>query len=503
MVQRNIKLNPKTFQISGLVLGLFLALLVYIFAPAVATGIDGDVHALSQNGRIILMMMTIMAVWWVLEVVPIYVTALLPLLILPITGAQSFAHTAVSYGHSIIFLALGGFVLAAALEKWNIHKKFANGVLSLVGNDPKRLIGGFMFAAAVLSMWISNTAAAIIMLPIALSVIHADDKAPSVIDADDKDSGHSKNFAPCLLLAICYSCSMGGMTTLIGTTTNMFFAGYMETVLGHEISFTRWMLFSGPVALIMLFLIWWLLTYVLLPVKMVSSREDQRVSYLQEPIPWTRDSIVTLCVFLLVALSWICMPLINKIPGLQHLTMYIVAILGVVLLFSIPAASQPQGLLDWKTACEKIPWGVLLLIGGGLSLAKAFSNFGVSEYLALQVSGISVFPLIFIFLTIISLMVFLTEVTSNVASVTALTPVFAAMAFSLNIDSTVIVASITLAASCAFMLPVATPPNAVIFGSERIAMTQMVRTGFVLNIVGITVITLWCYFFGAAILLDA
>jgi len=205
-------------------------------------------------------MMTIMAVWWVLEVVPIYVTALLPLLILPITGTQSFPDTAVSYGHSIIFLALGGFFLAAALERWDIHKKFANGVLSLVGNDPKRLIGGFMFASAVLSMWISNTAAAIIMLPIALSVIHA----------HDKDSGKPDNFAPCLLLAICYACSMGGMTTLIGTTTNMFFAGYMETVMGHEISFIRWMIFSGPVALIMLLLIWWLLTYILLPVKSAS-----------------------------------------------------------------------------------------------------------------------------------------------------------------------------------------------------------------------------------------
>ncbi len=493
MIKKNIKLNPKTFRIFGFFLGLFLALLVYLFAPELAIGVDGDVHTLSQNGRIILMMMTIMAVWWVLEVIPIYVTALLPLLILPITGTQNFPDTAVSYGHSIIFLALGGFFLAAALERWDIHKKFANGVLSLVGNDPKRLIGGFMFASAVLSMWISNTAAAIIMLPIALSVIHA----------HDKESGKSDNFAPCLLLAICYACSMGGMTTLIGTTTNMFFAGYMETVMGHEISFIRWMAFSGPVALIMLLLIWWLLTYILLPVKSASPTKGRISNYLLDTIPWTRDSIATLLVFLLVALSWIAMPLINKIPGLQHLTMYIVAVIGILLLFSIPASSQPRGLLDWKTASGKIPWGVLLLIGGGLSLARAFSNFGVSEYLALQVSAISVLPLFFIFLAIITLMVFLTEVTSNVASVTALTPVFAAMAFSLGVNSTVILASITLAASCAFMLPVATPPNAVIFGSERVGMTQMVRAGFILNIVGIIVITVWSYFFGANILLNA
>lgn len=465
-----------------------MAALVFWLAPSTVSQPDGGIFHLSAKGRIVLSMMVLMALWWVLEVVPIYVTALLPLFILPITGIQSFGETSVSYGHKIIFLAFGGFVLAAALEKWDVHKHFARAVIAIFGQSPKRLIAGFMFASAILSMWISNTATAIIMLPIALSIIKSSDLEDST----------SANFAPCLLLAICYACSMGGMTTLIGTTTNMFFAGYMESEIGREIGFLDWMLFSGPVAIIMLVIIWGLLTHVLLPIGKTGST---RLNIQMQTIPWTRDSIATLAVFIGTALAWVSLPLLQSLPGLQYLTMYTVAIFAVLVLFVVPAKMESErALLDWQYVRAKVPWGILILIGGGLALAKAFSQFGVSEYLALQVSGFLNFPLFFIFLIIVGLMVFLTEVTTNVASVTALTPVFAALAISLNVDPMIVLAAITLGASCAFMLPVATPPNAVIFGSERVSMAQMLRAGFVLNLVGIVVISFWVYFFGSRLL---
>jgi sodium-dependent dicarboxylate transporter 2/3/5 len=482
--------NHKIRRNLSLAFGLVFALFIYIFIPEITTGADGSIFILSHEGRVTLAMMCLMATWWILAVIPIYVTALIPLLILPITGNQSFYETTASYGHPIIFLALGGFILAAALERWDVHKKFANIILSITGNSPKRLVAGFMLASAILSMWISNTATAILMLPIALSVSHTNEKEKNKID----------NFPACLLLGVCYACSIGGMSTLIGTTSNMFFAGYIESEMDHKISFIQWMIFSGPVAIIMLILSWWLLTHWLLPIGPEPSDKKHHSKYIQDSIPWTRNSIATLLVFLFVALSWMFMPLINLIPGLQHLTMYIMAIIGIFLLFIIPSTEKDQGLINWKTVHEKVPWGILLLIGGGLSLAKAFSKFSVTEYLVLQISDMSAFPLLFALMIIITLMVFLTEVTSNVASVTALTPIFAALGLSLGFDPILVVASITLAASCAFMLPIATPPNAVIFGSGRIQISQMIRAGFVLNIIAIIVITLWSYFLGPQLL---
>ncbi len=468
----------------GGVAGPLAALLILLLVPANQANAQ---DVLSFEGRVVLAMASWMAIWWIFEIVPIQVTALLPLVLLPIMGVQSFQDTAQPYGHSIIFLALGGFLLAAGLEKWNLHRRFAAFVLSFCGGGPKQLVAGFMAASAILSMWISNTAAAIIMLPIALSVIRV----------EQQNSGVNKNLAPCLFLAIAYACSMGGMTTLVGTTTNMFFAGYMETEIGRPVSFAEWTMFAGPVAAVMLVLIWFLLAFVLLPVKSRLASDLSKAQPQEATESWSRGGILMLGVFVGVALTWAFLPILNRLPGLENLTMYVVSVVAIFLLFLIPASkTEPGALMDWTTAREKVPWGILILIGGGLTLASAFSKFGVSAYLAYQISAVSALPLVVVMVVIVSLMIFLTEVTSNVASVTALTPVMAAMALGIGVEPAVLLVGVTMAASCAFMLPVATPPNAVVFGSNHVTIGQMVRAGFVLNIIAIGVVSLWTYFVG-------
>ncbi|HMB72710.1 MAG TPA: DASS family sodium-coupled anion symporter [Gammaproteobacteria bacterium] len=472
----------------GLWGGVVLSVLVYLLVPAEMVDAQGAASQLSPAGRIVLALMCLMAAWWIFEAIPIYVTALLPLLLLPVTGVQSFAETAVSYGHPIIFLAFSGFAIAAALEKWHVHRRIAIAIVSVAGQSPRRLIAALMLASALLSMWISNTATAILMLPVALSLI----------DSHDADAGASPNFAPCLLLAICYSCSMGGMTTLTGTTTNMFFAGYLDSELGRPVSFAAWMGFSGPIAVVMLAAIWFLLTFVLFPLRRarLGSGAAQMLEQQSVNEPWTSGGLRTASVFVCVALCWFALPLLERVPGLQALDMYIVGTAGVLALFVVRSKGRDgEPLLDWGTARGRIPWGILLLIGGGLSLAAAFSRFGVSEFLALQVAELNQLPLAVVFLVVVALMVFLTEVTTNVASLTALTPVFASVAVSLRIEPAVVIALLAVAASCAFMLPVATPPNAIVFGSERIRIGQMARAGICFNVLAIVVITTWGYFF--------
>ena len=477
--------NRARASIIGLWAGPALAVLVYLLAPVEAGGAAAAVNPLSPAGRIVLALMCLMAVWWIFEAIPIYVTALVPLLVLPLTGVQSFADSAVTYGHPIIFLALSGFAIAAALERWGVHSRFAVAIVSVAGRHPRRIVAAFMIASALLSMWISNTATAILMLPVALSLI----------DSPETRLGTNRNFAPCLLLAICYACSMGGMTTLTGTTTNMFLAGFLDSELGRPLTFATWLGFSGPIAFVMLLAIWFLLTFVLFPLRSEPQASDVPAAA-PDPEPWTSGALRTACVFVCVASSWFALPLLAEIPGLQALDMYIVGVIGVLALFVLRAGGgDARPLLDWETAQRRVPWGILLLIGGGLALASAFSRFGVSEYLAQQVAGLNQLPLPLVMLAVVALMVFLTEVTTNVASLTALAPVFAAVAVTLGIEPAIIVALLALAASCAFMLPVATPPNAVVFGSERIRMAQMARAGFCFNVLAIVLITAWGWLF--------
>lgn len=460
--------------------GPLLAIALYLLVPETIIKSDGTALMLGQGGKIVSALAGWMIIWWVTEAIPLYITALLPLVILPLSGLQSMTNTSASYSHHIIFVALGGFLLATALERWHLHRRFAHFVIGLCGTRPRNIVAGFMIASAMLSMWISNVATAIIMLPVAMSVINL-----------QKNTTEGKRFAVCLLLSICYSCSVGGMGTLIGTGPNMFFAAFMEGTLQREIGFAQWMGMAIPVIIIFLPLAWLLLTGPIFSI--FSSQEQIAFEQSTERKPWDSGAKMTLAIFILCALCWTFLPLIRQIPGAVRLTDTSIALIAAFLLFILP--SNKGRLLDWDYAVAKVPWGVLLLLGGGLCLAKAISQFGVGELLAYQLSGLANYHEAIIVLAVIVLMIFLTEISSNIASVTALTPIFASTAINMGLDPVILLIPITLAASCAFMLPVATPTNTIIFGSGKIRIKDMTRAGLILNLLAILVIFIWIYYF--------
>lgn len=465
-----------------LISGPALFTIVYLLMPDSVLLTDGSTLDLGIGGKVTAGMTAWMALWWVTEATPLYVTALLPLIILPLSGQQAIAETATSYGNRIVYFALGGFILAAALEKWHLHTRFANFVIGVCGSGPRRIIGGFMLTSAILSMWISNTATAMIMLPVALSVIRArDTSSPSFAD-----------FPVCLLLSICYACSIGGIGTLIGTGTNMFFAAYMDGELQRPMGFAQWMGIALPVVVIFLPVAWFLLTRVIfrIPAQSDSSSVDDKPTARVEP--WNRGAVMTLVVFVSCALGWMLIPVIRQWPPLEDITDTSIALIAAFILFVLPARSEDQEfLMDWETAARKVPWGILLLIGGGLALAGAVSDFGVGEFIVYQFGDLSGFSNLTLIVFVVALMVFLTEVSSNVASVAALTPIFGAVAVSAGMDPVELIIPITVAASCAFMLPAATLTNSVIMGSGMVTGTQMAKAGFVLNIAAIMVVTAW------------
>jgi sodium-dependent dicarboxylate transporter 2/3/5 len=464
-------------RLASLAAGPLAGALVFTWVPDSAGAPDGSVIELGTAGRVTAGLAVWMATWWLTEAIPVYATALLPLAVLPVTGARALADTASAYAHPLIFLFLGGFLLALGLERWGLHRRFAFAVLRVVGTAPHRLVGGFMLVAAVLSMWISNTATALVMLPIAMSVIGMQDESAP---------GHS-NFALCLLLGVAYAASIGGVGTIVGTPPNLFTASFLQKELGVQISFAEWMLVGVPLVVVFLPLAWLLLTRVLFPLSDAPLTEhglDVRAA------PWTRGAYWTLGIFMLTALAWIFRPLLVQIPGLERLSDTGIAIIAALLLFAIPVSPRDREfLLDWETA-KRVPWGVLILFGGGLALAGAISASGVGELLASTLAGLEEVPPIVLTAVVVALIIFLTELTSNTATTTALVPIFAAVATGLGLDPVTVVVPAAVAASCAFMLPVATPPNAIVYGSGMIRTPQMARAGIWLNIVGIVLITL-------------
>lgn len=470
--------HQRVQQLFTLLLGPSAALLTYALVPEQTTGFDNEILTLGTGGRITAAMAVWMAIWWLTEAIPVYATAMLPIAILPLSGVQSINETTASYAHPMIYLFLGGFMLALALERRHLHRRFAVRVLSLVGTRPAVIIGGFMFVSATLSMWITNTATTMVMLPIALSVI-----------ALHPDNADKHNFSLCLLLGIAYASSIGGIGTLVGTVPNMFLASFTDNQLGVQLTFARWMLIGVPVVLVFVPTVWLLLTRFIYPPGVQRLECEQLHGQLA---PWNTGSRLTLIIFLLTAAAWMSRPLLNKIPLLENLTDSGIAIIAALLLFIIPAdLKKREFLMDWETV-ERIPWGVLLLLGGGIAMAAAVEKFGVGELLALQLTHFSdTQPLVMTFL-VVALIIFLTEVTSNTATTTSLIPIFSAMAIGLGIDPLSVIIPATIAASCAFMLPVATPPNAIVFGSKLIRIPEMARAGFWLNISGIFIVSILC-----------
>lgn len=465
----------------GLVAGPPAALLVALQVPAELVLSDGQVLELGFPAMVTAGLAVWMALWWLSEAISIYVTALLPLAVLPLADVRSMADTAAPYAHPLIFLFLGGFILALALERWDLHRRFALFVLRLVGVSPRRLVAGFMLAAALLSMWITNTATAIVMLPMALSIIAL--LPPSAL---------RQRFGICLLLGIAYAASIGGIGTIVGTTPNLFTASFIRSELGYDISFAQWMSIGIPLVVVLLPLVWLLMTRVLLPLP--DQLPGGQIDLNTAAAPWQRGAVLTLLVFAATALAWISLPLLNRLPGLGQLTDTGVAVIAAIVLFTLPVdVGRRQFLLDWETAV-RVPWGVLLLMGGGLSLATAIGGTGVTQLVAQSLAGMDRWSPLLVTLAIVALIVFLTELTSNIATTTALIPMIAALGVALGMEPLKLVIPATMAASCAFMLPVATPPNAVIFGARLLSIPQMARVGFWVNLVAIVAVTLVSHF---------
>ena len=466
---------------SGLVAGPLVALLAALQVPAELVLSDGQVLELGFPAMVTAGLAVWMALWWLSEAISIYVTALLPLAVLPLAGVRSMADTAAPYAHPLIFLFLGGFILALALERWDLHRRFALFVLRLVGVSPRRLVAGFMLAAALLSMWITNTATAIVMLPMALSIIAL--LPPSAL---------RQRFGICLLLGIAYAASIGGIGTIVGTTPNLFAASFIRSELGYDISFAQWMSIGIPLVVVLLPLVWLLMTRVLLPLP--DQLPGGQIDLDTVAAPWQRGAVLTLLIFAATALAWISLPLLNRLPGLGQLTDTGIAVMAAIALFTLPVdVGRRQFLLDWETAV-RVPWGVLLLMGGGLSLAAAIGGTGVTQLVAQSLAGMDRWSPLLVTLAIVALIVFLTELTSNIATTTALVPMIAALGVALGMEPLKLVIPATMAASCAFMLPVATPPNAVIFGARLLSIPQMARVGFWVNLVAIVAVTLVSHF---------
>ncbi len=434
----------------------------------------------------------LMATWWLTEAIPLPATALLPLALFPALDIASMKAAAEPFAKPTIFLFLGGFLLAKGLERWGLHKRIAMHTIRIVGTSPNRLIGGFMVATALMSMWMSNTATAIMLLPVALSVI-------SLVERETGESGGA--FSTCLLLGLAYAASIGGVGTPIGTPPNVILVQYLADQ-NHPVTFARWMLVGLPTVLIFLPTTWLMLTRLLYPVRMkelkggreLIDREIQRLG------PISRGEWTVMAVFGLTVLGWLSTGVLKGLESpdlafLNRLHDASIAIFGAILLFIIPVDLRKREFaLDWKAA-EGIPWGILLLFGGGLSLADAVSSTGLSQFIAGQVEALGSVPTVVLILCVAAVTIFLTEVTSNTATTTIFVPILFAMAIGegLNMDPQLLVVPAAIGASCAFMMPVATPPNAIVFASGHIRIQQMARAGIWLNILSIIVVTVITY----------
>lgn len=449
---------------------------------------------LASEGQAILASTIWIAVWWMTEAIPIPATSLLPLILFPLTGGLAQGATASAYASPTIFLFLGGFVIALAMERWSLHRRIAISIISVMGTKPDRIILGFMVATGFLSMWISNTATAMMMVPIGLAIIY------QLMDTMNKDSDiqYTKQnfpFGKAIMLGIAYSASLGGMATLIGTPPNAILAGQLNEMFGYELSFASWMIFGVPFAWGFIIIAWLYLTKIAFktPVKDLpggkaifdeEKRKLGKASY---------EEKVVFVVFILAAFSWITQSfLLSKfIPNISDA---VIAVFAAVILFLIPAKSNKASrIMDWDEAV-KLPWGVLMLFGGGLAIAAGFTGSGLSDWIGSQLTALQGINIFVLMLAVAALVLALTEVTSNTATATMMYPIMAALALAVDVNPLLLMVTAGLAASSAFMLPVATPPNAVVFGSGYLRIPDMAKAGIWLSILGAFLVTLVAYF---------
>ena len=428
-----------------------------------------------------------MAIWWATEAIPVFVTAFLPIVAFAPLGIAPIRDAAAPYANPIIYLFLGGFIMALTLEKWHLHKRIALAILDRVGTDGRRLIGGFMFVCALLSMWMTNTSTTMMLLPIVLSV--------SMVIRDNAGGLTAKerhHFQVAMLLGLAYSASIGGLATLIGTPPNALLVGFMAENYGIQISFARWMLIGVPITLIMLPIAWFVLTRVIFKVNIPASEAvDKHLHRMREEMgPMTAPEKRVAIVFGAVIFSWMMRRPITEWFGLTGISDSGIVMTAAVLLFMLPSGdrTQPQ-LMTWHDA-SRLPWGVLILFGGGLSLAAAVSSSGLALWMGEGLAPLNILGTAVLVVAAVTLVIFLTELKSNLATTATLLPVVGAIALQAGVPPIVLTVPITIAASCAFMLPVATPPNAIVFATGTISIPEMVRAGFVLNLLGIVMVTL-------------
>jgi len=430
--------------------------------------------SITSEAWAVLSIMLLMIVWWFFEVIPIYVTALLPLILLPLLTNQNFQEVAAPYSSPSIFLFLGGFMLAIAIEISGLHKRFAYLMISKFGRSMFSILACFMLVSYFTSMWIINTATALMLLPIALQVC----KELKV---------ENTQFEILLLLSIAYSASIGGMSTIIGTAPNVFFVGFMYENFNIQISFLEWMRIALPVSAVILLLSFFIFFYLIKKNKNIDQANWQSISLEKLP-PISSDEIKVLLVFIVTIAAWVFRGNLNQFNFLSNLTDPGIAITSAFLFFLIPSSNKKNDLLQWKQM-KQLPWGLLILFGGGLALAKAIMVSGLGDWLGSQLTFLQNFSVLYIIFALIFTTVFLTEVLSNTALSISFLPIIGVIAIDMGLPVNIIGMAVVMAASCAFMLPIATPPNAVIFATEKIKVMDMVKVGFMMNIFTICIIT--------------
>ena len=423
------------------------------------------------------------ATWWITEAIPIPVTSLLPLVLFPLTGGLDLKLTASSYGDKIIYFYMAGFFLAIAMEKWNLHKRIALNIINVVGYNKKSMVLGFMIATAFLSMWLSNTSTSIMMLPIGIAIVSQVSLKNNILNS---------NFGKVLMLGIAYSASIGGFATIYGTPPNLILLSNIEEYFNLSIDFFSWFIMAFPLSCILLFICWYYLVNFSFDLSSLSNVSKKTISSkIKELGKIKYEEKAVLLIFIVFILGLLSKQFISEfIPQIDDT---IIAISIAIFLFLIKSSDGENNLIEWSDGV-KLPWGIILLFGGGLSIATAMKSSGLALWIGELAYNIDSLDLILIVLIIVVIVNFLTEITSNLATVSMLLPILASISISLGIHPYIIMVSATIAASCAFMLPVATPPNAVVFGSGYLKMTDMVKTGLVMNVISIVIVSLYVYF---------
>ena len=457
-----------------------------VFGPLVFFALRyTPLFSLPNEALLVVALATWMIIWWITEAVSISVTALLPLIIYPLSGLMGVNEVGANYGSSIVFLFFGGFVLALALEKVNLHRRIALSIIHRTGTTPNRVILGFMLATGFISMWISNTASTVVMLPIALSVIQL------LVQSDFKFTANEQRFSLSIMLGIAFSANAGGIATVIGTPPNSVLIGLLENEYNIQISFFKWMLIGLPFSLCLIGLIYFLFTQVLFSNTGIVFKTDEDVisKQLEQLGPLRGDEKHVLVVFALMVFFWVFRTLINSYIPTLGLTDTIISVGGAIALFSIPSDFRnDRFILEWKDT-QRLAWGILILFGGGLALAKGMAQTGIVSAITDVISQADFNVLLTVSL-LIALMLFMTELMSNVALVAVLSPVIAGIAVGLDIPIIYMLIPVTMSSSCAFMLPMATPPNAIVFASGYIKVSQMARAGVLINLLAIVLLIL-------------